>query len=52
MSEPPIDPALSDPPRPRRSIATWIMLLIVWIVGLVMWSLYLGLAIYILYRIM
>lgn len=51
MSSPPDDVAAPQTRR-RRSIATWVILFTVWTVGLIFWTLYLGLAMYVLYRIM
>jgi hypothetical protein len=43
MSDPLDDP--SSPPHRRRSLSKWILLLIVWSVGIVVWVLYLALAV-------
>jgi hypothetical protein len=51
MSNPLDDPS-SQAPHPRRSLSKWILLLIVWSIGIVMWVLYLILAAVILLRIL
>jgi len=51
MSNPPS--FLPPPPPPiKRSLGKWILLLLVWSVGIVMWILYLGLAAIVLLRIL
>lgn len=30
----------AEHPHPKRSIATWILLILIWIVGLLVWALY------------
>jgi hypothetical protein len=32
----------TPPPEPRRSASTWFKLLAIWFVGLIVWTLYLG----------
>jgi hypothetical protein len=49
MSNPPDDS--SQAPHRRRPLGKWIVLLIVWSVGIVVWVLYLALAAIILMRI-
>jgi hypothetical protein len=39
--EPDLYPA--RPPRPPRSVGTWIALLVLWAVGVVIWAGYIGL---------
>ena len=31
----------TEQPHPRRSTSTWIILIVIWIVGIAMWGLYL-----------
>jgi hypothetical protein len=45
------DPS-SQTPRPRRPLGKWILLLLVWCVGIVMWILYLALAAIVFLRIL
>ena len=40
------------PTAPRRSIGTWIALLLVWTVGLISWTLYGAAAIYLLQKVL
>jgi hypothetical protein len=49
MTSPAPEPA---PPRPHRSAGKWIILLIVWSIGLVSWALYVAAAVYLLTRIL
>jgi hypothetical protein len=40
----------TESPHPRRSIGTWIVLAVVWTVGIAIWGVYLALAVYVLLR--
>jgi hypothetical protein len=40
----------TEPPHPRRSAGTWVILFTVWIVGIVIWGLYLALGAVLLIR--
>jgi hypothetical protein len=51
MSQVPSDPGGSDVPRMRRSVWTWIILLVVWGLGLISWTVYIAAVIYVLVRI-
>jgi hypothetical protein len=42
----------TDTPHPARTLRTWLILLVVWIVGLFMWLLYLGLAALVVYKLL
>ena len=42
----------TEPPRGKRTLGKWIVLLLVWTVGIVMWMLYLALAGIVLLRIL
>ncbi len=50
----PIDYIADDPtqPRPRRSAAMWVKLLIVWCAGLLVWTFYIALILYAFFRVM
>jgi hypothetical protein len=53
MNEPPIDYAGRDTPDDvrRRSLGTWAMLLVIWSIGLLVWAVYIGAAVYLFFRI-
>lgn len=51
MTQPTYEPVPPPPPRVRRSLSTWLLLLAVWTVGLVFWCFYVGVALYVLYRL-
>jgi hypothetical protein len=40
----------TDTPHPARPLGKWLILLLVWVVGLFMWLLYLGLAAVVIYK--
>ena len=52
MSRVPPYQARDDAPSPRRSLVTWLLLLVVWTVGIPMWLLYVCLIGYLFLRIM
>lgn len=45
------DPTTPDPPPPRRTLGKWAVLLFIWFVGLIMWTIYLSVIAYVLFRI-
>ena len=42
----------APPPPPRRTVGTWLLLLVVWSIGLLSWALYALAAIYLLSKVM
>jgi len=46
------DPPDSGEPRPRRSAGTWVILLVVWLVGLAVWGIYVVLIVLLLLRVL
>ena len=57
MNEPPLEYAGRDTPADtataaaRRTLGTWVFLLLIWSLGLIVWALYIAAAIYLFFRV-
>ncbi|HEY7090607.1 MAG TPA: hypothetical protein VH518_21085 [Tepidisphaeraceae bacterium] len=40
----------TDAPHPKRSLATWLILIAVWIAGIIMWAVYVTAVVLLLFR--
>ncbi|WP_428937906.1 hypothetical protein [Fontivita pretiosa] len=51
LPEPLEHPSAPGSARPKRSAGTWLVLIVVWMVGLAVWAVYISLAIALLARV-
>ena len=55
MPDPPLEYAGTterETPLPRRTLATWVLLLIVWLLGLLVWAFYIAVLLYLFVKVM
>lgn len=42
----------TESPHPKRSLATWMLLLVIWIVGVIVWGVYITVAILLMAKVL